>query len=63
MKKLVPARANGAGTKKKIPVRVGVKMDANLSIDRDCVCKTMDTVHCPIHAVKKIPAPGQDVIR
>jgi hypothetical protein len=62
-KKLVPVRAAGGVIKKKKPVTSSVRvMDSNLSVKNDCTCATM-APHCPIHAVRRIPAPGCDVIR
>lgn len=65
MKKKVPV-LSASGVKKKIPVAASKALtvqpgDVGLT-QNDCICETM-APHCPVHAVRKFPAPGQDVIR
>lgn len=67
MKKKVPVlAAAGVGAKKRIQSAVSKAQtvqpgDIGLT-DNDCICETM-AAHCPVHAMRKFPAIGQDVIR
>ena len=64
MKKPVPVFT--AGKKKSIPAAIKAApkvIGGDIGLTRhDCICATM-MPHCPVHAVRRFPAPGCDVIR